>query len=46
MCFTHSYPYKLLTQAMDNYSEYNDPLSVGSPREAFRILASDSVFPE
>ena len=31
---------------MDNYSEYNDPLSVGLPREAFRILAFDSVFPE
>jgi len=31
---------------MDNYSEYNDPVSVGSPREAFRILASDWVFPE
>jgi len=26
---------------MDNYSEYNDPVSVGSAREAFRILASD-----
>jgi len=31
---------------MDSYSEYNDPVSVDSLREAFRILASDSVFPE
>jgi len=46
VCFTHSHPYKLLIQAMDNYSEYNDPVSVDSLREAFRILASDSVFPE
>jgi hypothetical protein len=30
---------------MENYSEYNDPISVGSPREALRILASDSVVP-